>query len=241
MGFRDRFWTPTTAQGIVSWRLLLGAGGRRRRRPCSACRWSPPWSSASRLRRVGAARRPPRPREPADDRRVHRRRAVAALRPGRPTLEAPAHRDHPRPHQAGPLRDRLQDIADRLDDGLAEGWPSPSGATRSTPPSEALDPTRLRSRSTRCGRRRRPRRRRTSTPRCVRREPAGQRRPAEGALGQHRRQPPPDPGPSRRAGGPGHRGQRRGQRHGPLRPRRRRPRARAREPPPGRARAAGLT
>ena len=26
MGFRDRFWTPTTARAIVSWRLLLGAG-----------------------------------------------------------------------------------------------------------------------------------------------------------------------------------------------------------------------
>ena len=70
---------------------------------------------------------------------------MAPLRPGRPALEATADRD--RPHDtAGPLRDRLQDIADRLDDGLREGWQIAKRGDQIDRAVTKLDPTRLRSR-----------------------------------------------------------------------------------------------
>ena len=46
----------------------------------------------------------------------------------------------------GPLRDRLQDIADRLDAGLQEGWEVAKRGNEIDGAIRALDPTRLRSR-----------------------------------------------------------------------------------------------
>ena len=46
----------------------------------------------------------------------------------------------------GPLRDRLQDIADRLDDGLREGWEVAKRGDQIDAAVRQLDPTRLRSR-----------------------------------------------------------------------------------------------
>ena len=70
---------------------------------------------------------------------------MAAVRPGRPALQAPAHRDGP-VDAPGPLRDRLQDIADRLDAGLREGWEVAKRGDQIDAAVRQLDPTRLRSR-----------------------------------------------------------------------------------------------
>ena len=48
--------------------------------------------------------------------------------------------------KAGPLRDRLQDIADRLDAGLQEGWLVAKRGNEIDAAIRGLDPTRLRSR-----------------------------------------------------------------------------------------------
>ena len=200
MGLRDRFFTATTARAILSWRILLGAAAG-----VVAGLLGVPWLGAVAigvLVYVGAvALAMPKRRGQAADRPVRAQRAVAAVRAGRPAVEAPARRRPCGRRRAGPLRDRLEGIVDRLDEAIVESWQIArrgdeiDGAVRGARPDPAALAARHPADPGDVGAERRPRRRDR-----LGREPARQRRPAEAALGDHRRPAPADPGPARRAG-----------------------------------------
>jgi hypothetical protein len=144
MAFRDRFFTPATAKAILSWRILLGA----------AVGLAAALVGMPALGAIGvglavyaasvAAAMPKAPKRPVIDAftvgepwRQFVQTAQRSRRQLRDTLaEAPE----------GPLRDRLQDIADRLDRGLLEGWQIAKRGNEIDGIVRRLDPTRLRSR-----------------------------------------------------------------------------------------------
>ncbi|MET0325122.1 MAG: hypothetical protein ABW219_07870 [Ilumatobacteraceae bacterium] len=144
MGFRDRFWTPTTARAIVSWRLLLGVGagvllGVVGVPVVVAAVVGLGLYAGSVLLAV--------PRAP-------KRATIDAFSVGEPWRHFVQGGQRSkrqltetiRATKTGPLRDRLQDIADRLDEGLAEGWAVAKRGDQVDKAIRALDPTRLRSR-----------------------------------------------------------------------------------------------
>ena len=146
MGFGDRFWTPTTARAILSWRIAASAS------PSASRRHS--WGSRSWRRSpsgvvvyAGAVlfAMPRRPAH-AGDRPVQRQRAVAPLRAGRPAIQAPARRDGPvhaaRPAARPPRRHRRRGSTR----GCATAWAVAKRGDEIDAAIAALDPTRLRSR-----------------------------------------------------------------------------------------------
>ena len=144
MGFRDRFWTPTTAKAIVSWRLLLGVGVG-----AALGLLGVPVVGAVVVGLVvyaGAVllAMPRSPKRVTID-------AFTVSEPWRHFVQGGQRSKRQltetiRATHAGPLRDRLQDIADRLDEGLAEGWAVAKRGDQIDAAIRALDPTRLRSR-----------------------------------------------------------------------------------------------
>ncbi|HLM28882.1 MAG TPA: hypothetical protein VK360_03080 [Acidimicrobiales bacterium] len=144
MAFRDRFFTPATAKAILSWRILLGA----------AVGVAVALAGMPVLGAIGvglvvyaasvAAAMPKAPKRPVIDPftvgepwRQFVQTAQRSRRQLRDTLAGAPE---------GPLRDRLQDIADRLDRGLLEGWQIAKRGNEIDGIVRRLDPTRLRSR-----------------------------------------------------------------------------------------------
>lgn len=144
MGLRDRFFTARTAGAILSWRILLGAAAG-----VVASLIGVAWPVAA---VIGAAvyagavavsmpKRPARPQlDPFSVSEPWRQFVQAAQRSKRHLA------DTVRSAQAGPLRDRLQSIADRLDQAIAESWQIARRGDEIDSAVRRLDPTRLRSR-----------------------------------------------------------------------------------------------
>ncbi len=144
MAFRDRFFTAQTAKAILSWRILLGgavgvvagvlglpivaAAG------IGAAVYAGSVATAMPKRRVVASIDPFTISEPW-------RQFVQAAQRSRRQLHETVRNTAP-----GPLRDRLQDIADRLDNGLQESWAIARRGDEIDAIIRGLDPTRLRSR-----------------------------------------------------------------------------------------------
>ncbi len=145
MALRDRFWTPKTAKAILSWRILLGAAVG-----VGAVLIGLPAVLAAVLGAVvyvgsiGLAL----PNDPvpspaqvdpftvSEPWRRFVQRAQQARRRFANTVQNT---------QAGPLHDRLQSIAGRLDTGLQQGWQIARRGHEIDAAVKALDPTRLRS------------------------------------------------------------------------------------------------
>jgi hypothetical protein len=144
MGVRDRFFTARTAGAILSWRLVLGAAAG-----VVASLLGVPWPLAA---VIGAAvyagsvalampRRPARPLlDPFAVSEPWRQFVQSAQRSKRQLA------DIVRSAQAGPLRDRLQGVVDRLDQAIAESWQIARRGDEIDSAVRRLDPTRLRSR-----------------------------------------------------------------------------------------------
>jgi hypothetical protein len=144
MGVRDRFFTARTAGAILSWRILLGAAAG-----VVASLLGVAWPVAA---VIGAAvyagsvalampKRPARPQlDPFAVSEPWRQFVQGAQRSKRQLAETV------RAAQAGPLRDRLQGIVDRLDQAIAESWQIARRGDEIDSAVRRLDPTRLRSR-----------------------------------------------------------------------------------------------
>ncbi len=144
MGLRDRFFTATTAKAILSWRIVLGAAAG-----VVAVVLGVPWIGAALIGAVvyvGAValampKRAPRPRlDPFALSEPWRQFVQGAQRARRQLTETVKSRP------AGPLRDRLQGIVDRLDQAIAESWQIARRGDEIDSAVRGLDPTRLRSR-----------------------------------------------------------------------------------------------
>ena len=210
MGVRDRFFTATTAKAILSWRILAGAAAG-----VVAGLLGVPWLGAVAIGvvvYVGAvALAVPKPAtrpqlDPFALSEPWRQFVQSAQRSKRQLA------DTVRAARAGPLRDRLQGIVDRLDDAIVESWQIARRGDEIDSAVRALDPPRLRSRldTLRTQATSAPERRSRRGDR-LGREPGGERRSAQAAVGEHRRPAPAHPGPARRAGLAGGRGQHRGE------------------------------
>jgi len=144
MALRDRFFTPTTARAILSWRLLLGAAAG----VVAAVVGVPILAAVGIGVAVYAASvlaAVPRPTgrvaiDPFTVGEPWRQFVQAAQRSRRQLTETV------RATSAGPLRDRLQSILERLDGGLQEGWLIAKRGHDVDGIVRGLDPTRLRSR-----------------------------------------------------------------------------------------------
>jgi hypothetical protein len=143
MAFRDRFWTPTTARAVLSWRILLGVVVG-----VVTALVGVPIPVAALLGVivyvVGVAVAMPRAPKPAtfdpftlsDPWRRFAQNAQRSRRQFRTTVANTA---------PGPLHDRLADIAARLDAGLQDGWQIAKRGDEIDSAVGRLDPTRLRS------------------------------------------------------------------------------------------------
>jgi hypothetical protein len=144
MAFRDRFWTPKTAKAILSWRILLGAavgavaGVVGAPIPAAAALGAATYAGAVGLAMPKAAR--PAQVDPFTVSEPWRTFVQHGQRSRRQFLETV------RNTAPGPLHDRLQGIADRLDGGLLEGWEVAKRGHEIDAAIKALDPPRLRSR-----------------------------------------------------------------------------------------------
>jgi len=145
MALGDRFWTPKTAKAILSWRIVLGAAVG----VVAAVIGVPAWLAAVIGALVYAASiglampsdPAPRPAE-VDPFTVSEpwRRSVQNAQRARRRFQDTVHNTKP-----GPLHDRLQAIATRLDAGLQQGWQVARRGHEIDAAVKALDPTRLRS------------------------------------------------------------------------------------------------
>ncbi|MFV0307038.1 MAG: hypothetical protein ACK5OX_04775 [Desertimonas sp.] len=144
MGFRDRFFTPRTAKAILSWRLLIGLGVA----AAMVAAGSPIGVAvavgfalyagsvlAAMPKRAGTTTI-----DPFTLSEPWRQFVQAAQRSRRQLAETV------RTVPAGPLRDRLQDIADRLAHGIEQSWAIARRGDQIDDHVRRLDPTRLRSR-----------------------------------------------------------------------------------------------
>jgi hypothetical protein len=144
MALRDRFYTPTTARAIVSWRLPLGAavavGGWLVGIPALLAL---PLGAGVYVAAVGAAM--PRPeRRPTMDPftlgEPWRRFVQGAQRAERQLRRTVSNT------RSGPLRDRLEGIVARIDHGIEEAWEVAKRGDEIDGVIRRLDPTALRSR-----------------------------------------------------------------------------------------------
>ena len=144
MAFRDRFWTPTTAKAMLSWRILLGVAGG----VAAGLAGVPVVAAvAIGLAVYAGAVLLAVPRAPASVKvdpfsvsEPWRQFVQGGQRSKRRLAETV------RSMAPGPLRDRLQVISDRLDTGLAEGWAVAKQGDHIDAAVRRLDPARLRSR-----------------------------------------------------------------------------------------------
>jgi hypothetical protein len=143
MGVRDRFFTATTARAILSWRLLVGAAAG-----VVAGLLGVPWLGAVAIGAavyVGAVAlampKPPKPAplDPFALSEPWRRFVQSAQRSKRQLAETV------RSTRAGPLRDRLQGVVDRLDEAIADSWQIARRGDEIDSAVRGLDPPRLRS------------------------------------------------------------------------------------------------
>jgi hypothetical protein len=142
MGVRDRFFTATTARAILSWRLLIGAAAG-----VVAGLLGVPWLGAAAIGAavyVGAvALAMPKPAKPPQ------LDPFALSEPWRQFVQS-AQRSKRRLNEtvrttrAGPLRDRLQGVADRLDEAIADSWQIARRGDEIDSAVRHLDPPRLR-------------------------------------------------------------------------------------------------
>lgn len=142
--FRDRFFTPRTAGAILSWRILVGLGVG----AAMAVAGLPIGVAVG----IGAAvyagavlvAMPERPARASID-------PFALSEPWRQFVQGAQRsrrqlRDTVARVKPGPLHDRLQDIATRLDGGIEESWAIARRGDEIDDIVRGLDPTRLRSR-----------------------------------------------------------------------------------------------
>jgi hypothetical protein len=144
--FRDRFFTPRTARAILSWRILLGIGVGAAVGVAGlpiaaaigigAAVYAVSVATAMPERQVRASIDPFALSEPW-------RQFVQAAQRSRRQL-----RDNVGRVTSGPLHDRLDDIAGRLDRGIEESWSIARRGDEIDDIVRGLDPTRLRSRLT---------------------------------------------------------------------------------------------
>lgn len=144
MTFGDRFWTPATAKAILSWRILLGVGvgvaaGFLGLGPIGGVIVGVAAYAGTVLLAMPRHKAPPAV-DPFTVSEPWRHFVQDGQRARRRLLETV------RSMPAGPMRDRLQSIADRLDSGLAEGWQVARRGHDIDAAVKQLDPTRLRSR-----------------------------------------------------------------------------------------------
>ena len=144
MGLRDRFFTATTARAILSWRILLGAAAG-----VIAALLGVPWYGAAVIGAVvyagavAVSMPKPAPRVRLDPFALSEpwRQFVQGAQRSKRQLT-----DTVKAARAGPLRDRLQGIVDRLDKAIAESWQIARRGDEIDGVVRGLDPTRLRSR-----------------------------------------------------------------------------------------------
>jgi hypothetical protein len=144
MGLRDRFFTATTAKAILSWRILAGAAAG-----VLAGLLGVPWLGAVAIGAVvyvgAVALAVPKPARRAQ------LDPFALSEPWRQFVQSAQRSkrqlaDTVRAARAGPLRDRLQGIVDRLDDAIVESWQIARRGDEIDSAVRALDPPRLRAR-----------------------------------------------------------------------------------------------
>jgi hypothetical protein len=143
MGFRDRFFTPRTAKAILSWRIAVGVG------VAVAIAVAGVGVPIAVLAGVGAYAGLVLAAMPATTKRVDVdpftlsepwRQLVQGAQSAQRKLRATVGGV-----DAGPLRERLQEIADQLDRGLEQTWAVARRGDEIDDAVRALDPTALRS------------------------------------------------------------------------------------------------
>lgn len=146
MAFRDRFYTPTTAKALLSWRLLLGIGVGAVATVAGApialgIAVGAAAYAASVYRAMPPARRPVQidPFVLGEPWRQLMQRAQGAGRKLRSTVGEV---------DDGPLKQTLAGIADQLEHGLAEAWEVARRGDEIDEAVRRLDPTALRSQLT---------------------------------------------------------------------------------------------
>lgn len=144
MGFRDRFYTPTTARALLSWRILVGVGVG----AAVAVAGLPVAAAAA----IGAAvyaatvagAMPKRARPPRIDPFVlgepWRQLMQQAQGAGRKL------RSNVTDANDGPLKETMHSVAEQLEHGLAEAWEVAKRGDAIDDAVRRLDPTALRSR-----------------------------------------------------------------------------------------------
>jgi hypothetical protein len=144
MGLRDRFFTARTAGAILSWRILLGAaaGGAAWLLGLSAL-GAAAIGLAVYVGSVAQAMPKGTPRPQLDPFALSEpwRQFVQGAQRSKRRLA-----DTVRAARAGPLRDRLQGIVDRLDQAISESWQIARRGDEIDSVVRGLDPPRLRSR-----------------------------------------------------------------------------------------------
>lgn len=143
MGFRQRFYTPTTAKAILSWRIALGIGVAAIAALVGAPILLAVAGGLVAYAASVAIAMPRSPKRPSIDPFVLSepwrqliQSAQASGRKLRATVDGVA---------AGPLRDTLQGIADQLQRGLAEAWEVACRGDAIDDEVRRIDPTSLRS------------------------------------------------------------------------------------------------
>ena len=143
MSFRDRFFTPTTAKAILSWRILLGIG------LAIGLAFTPigiPAAIGVGLLAYAGSVVVAMPK----DAKTPRIDPFTLSEPWRQMVQG-AQRARGRLHEtvgataAGPLRERLEGIVGKLDDALAECWAIARRGDEIDHAIKRLDPTALRS------------------------------------------------------------------------------------------------
>jgi hypothetical protein len=143
MGFRDRFFTPRTAKAILSWRIAVGVG------VAVAIAVAGVGVPIAVLAGVGAYAGLVLAAMPATTKRVDVdpftlsepwRQLVQGAQSAQRRLRATVGGV-----DAGPLRERLQEIVDQLDRGLEQTWAVARRGDEIDDAVRALDPTALRS------------------------------------------------------------------------------------------------
>ncbi len=143
MGWRDRFFTPTTASAIMSWRILIGIGVGAAMAVAGLSIGVAIGVGAAVYAATVAAAMPRAPATPAID-------AFTLSEPWRQIVQAAQAssrklRDTVDGADDGPLKQTLVDIARELDRGLGEAWQVARRGDEIDDAVRRLDPTALRS------------------------------------------------------------------------------------------------
>ena len=193
MGFRDRFFTPTTAKALLSWRILLGIAVGVGVGFLLAPAWGVGAGIGVYVASVMGAM-PKTPRSTIDPFAISEpwRHFVQGTQRARSSLRQALNATND-----GPLKARLTDIAGRLEQAVEESWAIAKRGDEIDAAVNRIDPVRLRSQLATLTKPEPAATDRGGRPFSggrVDREPTGQRRPAQGALREHRRPAPTHPG-----------------------------------------------